>query len=419
MLDVRKTDLGVRKTVLDNGMTVLTCPMPEKSTAFVIFGTKFGSIDRCFTIDGKMVSVPAGTAHFLEHKLFENEGTDAFKLFARTGASSNAYTSFDRTCFVFSAADNFYESLRILLDFVREPYFTDETVAKEQGIIGEEIRMYDDSPNWQLLSGALDLMYRDHPIRDDIAGTEQSIAEITPQMLYDCYNAFYTADNMVISIAGNFDEDRVLDICRAGLSDMKRGVPVGVDCGEPVDVVKQSGSKQMPVAMKQFTFAYKEEPFSEDQYINELYLEMILYILAGSTSRLYSDMYDEGLINASFGFEILQGDDFMTVLFSGDSRDPEEVSRRIMKAVGAMKEKGIPKVRIEEARRLLLGDTVTMMDDPEACASEMAAAHFKKGSVYDKINAVCSAEKNLLEKILRGRLDCDKTVLFIIEPIES
>ncbi|MBR2805634.1 MAG: insulinase family protein [Oscillospiraceae bacterium] len=417
--DIRM-DLGIRKTVLDNGLTILTCPMPEKSSAFALFGTKFGSVDQHFMLDGREITVPSGTAHFLEHKLFENEDSDAFKLFARTGASSNAYTSYDRTCFVFQATDGFYDSLRILLSFVREPYFTKETIDKEQGIISEEIRMYSDSPVWQLLAGVLGLVYEKHPIREDIAGTEESIGRITPEMLYDCYNAFYTPDNMVLSIAGKFDEEKTIEICREALSDMKRRDSKKLPVREGCEVAVRSGSREMSVAMKQFSYAYKEKAFPvEKQYMSELYLEILLYIMAGSTSRLYGELYDDGLINSSFGFEILEGDDFMSVIFSGDSRDPEETVRRIEKAIEGFKRNGIPNVRVEEVRRLLLGDTVCCMDEPEAAASEMAAAYFKKGSVYDKISAVCAVNRQDLEKMLSEHFDSSKAALFIINPKES
>ena len=413
-------DFGIRETVLENGLTILTCPMEEKSSAFALFGTKFGSVDQHFLLNGREIRVPSGTAHFLEHKLFENEDSDAFELFARTGASSNAYTSYDRTCFIFSATDGFYDSLRILLGFVREPYFTKETIDKEQGIISEEIRMYDDSPGWQLMTGVLGLEYHNHPIKEDIAGTEQSIAEITPEMLYDCYNAFYTPENMVISIAGKFDEEKAIEICRECLSDMKNENSAKLKIAEDGSIARAFGTKDMSVAMKQFSYAYKEKAFpAEKQYMSELYLEMLLYIIAGSTSRLYGELYDDGLVNSSFGFEILEGEDFMTVIFSGDSRDPEETVKRIRNAIDRYRKNGIPENRIEEVKRLLLGDTVSVMDEPEAAASEMAGAYFKNGSVYDKINAVCSVNKEELENMLAEHFDSAKASLFVINPKES
>ena len=175
----------------DSGLTIYVYPKEGYSSTYAIFGTKYGSINNCFKVDnGETVSVPDGIAHYLEHKLFESEDGDAFSRYAKTGANANAYTSFDKTCYLFSCTDNFEESLEILLDFVQSPYFTKETVAKEQGIIGQEIKMYDDSPSWRVMFNMLMNMYKTHPVRIDIAGTVESIAKITPEYLYTCYNTY-------------------------------------------------------------------------------------------------------------------------------------------------------------------------------------------------------------------------------------
>ena len=177
--------------VLPSGLTVLVRPMPGYSGTHVIYATRFGSIDRDFRVDGREVHLPAGVAHFLEHKMFEDEDGDAFAKFAKTGANANAFTSFDRTCYLFTATEQLDESLDVLLGMVGRPYFTKQTIAKEQGIIGQEIKMYDDSADWRLITGLCECLYHSHPIRSDIAGTVESIAEITPEMLYDCCKAFY------------------------------------------------------------------------------------------------------------------------------------------------------------------------------------------------------------------------------------
>ena len=172
--------------VLPSGLTVLVRPMPGYSGTHVIYATRFGSIDRDFRVDGREVHLPAGVAHFLEHKMFEDEDGDAFAKFAKTGANANAFTSFDRTCYLFTATEQLDESLDVLLGMVSRPYFTEQTITKEQGIIGQEIKMYDDSADWRLITGLCECLYHSHPIRSDIAGTVESIAEITPEMLYDC-----------------------------------------------------------------------------------------------------------------------------------------------------------------------------------------------------------------------------------------
>ena len=199
------------KAELENGLTVYISEKPQYSSSYAIFGTKYGSIDTRFAKDdGEMIDVPEGIAHYLEHKLFEGEDGDAFSKYAKTGANANAFTSFDRTCYLFSCSDNFYENLDILLNFVQSPYFTEENVLKEQGIIGQEIRMYDDSPSWRVMFNLLENMYQNHPVRIDIAGTVESIAKIDADLLYKCYETFYNPANMFICIAGNIDADKTL-----------------------------------------------------------------------------------------------------------------------------------------------------------------------------------------------------------------
>ena len=183
-----------------SGLDIIICPKKDFNSSYALIGTHFGSINSKFIHNGKKVTVPDGTAHYLEHKLFESEEGDAFTLYAKTGASANAYTSFDVTCYLFSCTDKFDESLEILFDLIQSPYFTPETVAKEQGIIGQEIKMYQDSPEWKVTMNLLQALYHNHPINIDIAGTVETIAEITPEILYECYNSYYNLNNMVLCI---------------------------------------------------------------------------------------------------------------------------------------------------------------------------------------------------------------------------
>ena len=198
--------------VLSNGMRVLVRPMPGFSGIHAVCGTAFGSVDAAFELDGARIEVPAGTAHFLEHKMFESEEGDAFALYAATGASANAFTSFDKTCYLFTCTDRFEENLAILLGLVSKPYFTEQTIAKEQGIIGQEIKMYEDSPEWRLVFGVYRGLYGTHPVREDIAGTVQSIARLTPRLLYSCTDAFYSPGQLVLAVAGNVTLAQVLSL---------------------------------------------------------------------------------------------------------------------------------------------------------------------------------------------------------------
>ena len=230
--------VGCQSAVLESGLTVLVRPMPGYSSTYAIYGTRFGSIDLDFEVDGKTVHLPAGTAHFLEHKMFESEEGDAFARFAKTGASANAYTSFDKTCYLFSATDKVDENLDILLSMVNEPYFTEATIQKEQGIIGQEIKMYDDSPDWRVMTAIFGCLYQNHPIRHDIAGTVESIASITPDMLYDSCRAFYNPGNMVLAVAGNVTMEQVLAACERAKLPARPGSVRRIEADEPAAIAR-------------------------------------------------------------------------------------------------------------------------------------------------------------------------------------
>ena len=289
--------------VLPSGLTVLVRPMPGYSSTHVIFATKFGSIDRDFRLDGKEVHLPAGVAHFLEHKMFEDQDGDAFAKYAKTGANANAFTSFDRTCYLFTATQQLDESLDVLLGMVTHPYFTEQTIAKEQGIIGQEIKMYDDSPDWRLITGLFECLYHSHPIRSDIAGTVESIAEITPEMLYDSCRAFYAPDNMVLAAAGDTTMERVLAACaRHGLMEPRSTERVQrLWTPEPMTLVTTETTLKMPVSKPCFGLGFKEEPLPEGDLRTEALYDLILCCIVGGMSPLYRRLYDEGLVNPGFG----------------------------------------------------------------------------------------------------------------------
>ncbi|MBQ4094296.1 MAG: insulinase family protein, partial [Oscillospiraceae bacterium] len=302
---IRHEKLGEQyvKAVLENGLTVLVYEMPQKSSVSVQLSAAIGSVTKCFELDGQSIELPAGVAHFLEHKLFESEQGDAFTLFAKTGASANAFTSFDRTTYLFNTTINALQSLRILIRFVNAPHFTEQTVAKEQGIIGEEIRMYEDDPGWQLIFSLFRLLYKDLPINEDIAGSRESIAQITPQMLYDCCKAFYAPKNMVLAVAGNISAEDVLAVCEQEYAQIKteqhisRELPVD----EQQEIVAPFSTRSMEVAQRMFAMGYKEQPLAEaDRIRRETMMDMLLDLVAGESTEFYRELYEEGLINDSF-----------------------------------------------------------------------------------------------------------------------
>ena len=285
-----------------SGIRISVIPKPQFSSAAAYFGTKYGSIDTAFKTDenADYTVVPEGIAHYLEHKLFENEDCDAFERFSQTGAYANAYTSFDQTCYLFSCSNNFYDSLKILLDFVQDPYFTPETVQKEQGIIGQEISMYDDDPNWSVLFNLLRCLYKNHPVRIDIAGTVESIAQITPELLYSCYNTFYNLSNMFICIAGNVEPQKVFDICDEMLKDKPPVKIIRKPVDEPLEVVCRYTEHNLPVAAPLFAIGYKEAVMGEktlDERVAAYFIRMMLF---ANDSPLYKSCLTQSLLTIIF-----------------------------------------------------------------------------------------------------------------------
>ena len=314
-----------------SGLTILLYPKEHCSTAYAMFGTRYGSIDNCFQRSDEPApeSVPEGIAHYLEHKLFESEDGDAFARFAKTGANANAFTSFESTCYLFSCTDRLYESLEILLDFVQSPYFTEETVRKEQGIIGQEIKMYDDDPQWRVMFNYLKAMYHSHPIREDIAGTVESIAQITPELLYRCYNTFYNLGNMVLTLAGNFDQEKVLEVCDRMLKPSAPVTVTRVFSQEPDTIVSSKVEERLSVALPLFQFGFKEPDASKPRSEKDVATtEVLLETLASEASPLFRDLLNRGLVNeSSFAYEYFEGSGFATVIFSGSPTIPKRWPR--------------------------------------------------------------------------------------------
>ena len=407
----------------ESGLRVLICPKPELTGTYALFGTRYGSIDTRFRRAGEpdFADVPEGIAHFLEHKLFESEDGDAFTRFAATGASANAYTSFDRTCYLFFCSDRWEENLDILLDFVRHPYFTEDTVQKEQGIIGQEIRMYDDDPGWAVTFGLLQALYARHPVRINIAGTVESIAGIDADMLYRCYRTFYNPSNMFLCVAGPVDPDRILDKVDALLKDEK-GVTIerGV-FEEPDGVVTSSVTRQMAVAMPQFALGYKETP--DDGPLTSLRerveTDVLLRIVAGRSSRLYNDLLERGLINDAFSASFFTGHGYAVTLFEGESRDPEAVAAALEEEIGRLRREGIDEEAFKRAKNSLYGQNVMMYNSVERIAGALADCAMEGTDLFAVDEAYRAVTRRDLEERLKGRFDPGRRALSTVTPIKE
>ncbi|MCC8022878.1 MAG: insulinase family protein [Clostridiales bacterium] len=401
----------------DAGLKIYVMPKENYSTSYAIFGTKYGSIDTSFRRKGQeeFTTVPEGIAHFLEHKLFESEELDAFERYAETGASANAYTSFDRTCYLFSCSGNFAASLEILLDFVQNPYFTKETVEKEQGIIGQEIRMYEDVASWMVLFNLLRALYHEHPVRIDIAGTVESIADITDELLYACYHTFYHLNNMVLCVAGDVDVDEVVRICGKYL---KPSEPMEIERNsiqEPRDICKDKTEYSLAVSVPVFALGFKEacekpEPSLRDIIETNIMLECV----AGRTSQLYHRLLDAGLINTAFSSEYFTGNGYESILFDGESREPERVAEEIKKEIRRLKQVKIQGNIFESARRKLYGHEIMSYNNIEELANEIVSAHFSGYGLFDVLDMYRSVTLEDVNRRLARMLDERYSALSVV-----
>lgn len=402
----------------DSGLKIFVMEKPEYSGAFAMFGTKYGSVDTCFKLKGDKdyISVPEGIAHFLEHKLFESEELDAFERFSKTGANANAFTSFDRTCYIFQCTGCFKENLEILLDFVKSPYFTEETVQKEQGIIGQEIRMYQDNPDWQVLFNLLRGIYHNNPVRIDIAGTIESISNINAELLYSCYNTFYNLSNMALSVAGNVTKDEVIAIADKMLKKEDKKEFRQVIPNEPESVAQAYIEEALGVDIEKFALGFKENHAEPVRTAKEtLLMNIALEVIAGNVSPLYSRLMDEGLINTSFGKEYFTGRGFSLPIFTGESHSPEKVKDEIIKEIDSIKNKGISDDDFSVAIKKLYGAEVNRYNDVDDLAGNMLDSYFNGSELFENMTLYKSITKAEVEKTIINSFDKDNCCLSVIK----
>ena len=396
----------------DTGLKIFVYPKTGYSSTYAIFGTDYGSIDA----DG----IPNGTAHFLEHKLFESDEVDAFQLFAQTGANANAYTTFDRTCYLFSCGDNFRENLKILLDFVTHPYFTEDTVRKEQGIIGQEIRMYQDEPSWQVLFNLLRAAYQKHPVRIDIAGTVESIADITADMLYSCIDKFYSLGNMALACVGNTSVEEVLAVVDEVLgTDKASGARVTRHFDEPYEVGQAYIEEHMAVAMPQFALGFKEPTYDERPSLREKILStLILDCVFGETTEFYNKLLNDGYISPNFGGEYFTGPGFRLTMFTGDSCEPQYVAEEIKLRIKDVIANGIDKEDFERTRRSHYGRAIMDYNDIDGLANELVLSSFEGFKLFDEIDVYKSITLEEANERLKKQFDVNNCTLSVVLPKE-
>lgn len=401
-----------------SGFKIFVYPKEKYSSTYAVFGTKYGSIDTCFKKEGEkdFTEVPEGIAHFLEHKLFESEELDAFARYAKTGASANAYTSFDKTCYLFQCSGNFEDSLEILLDFVSNPYFTEQTVQKEQGIIGQEIRMYEDEPGWESLFVLLRAMYHNHPVRIDIAGTVESISNITADLLYECYDTFYNPANMALAVAGNVTVEQVLKIADKMLKPKQSKKVERKFQIEPENVVKNYDERHLSVAMPIFAIGFKENVKTPERTLKESMVSNILLdILAGSTSSLYEEMLKDNLINTTFDTEYFEGYGYSAHIFNGESADPEKVRERINEEISRVMENGVDSETFQRIKKKHYGSLIMDFDSIDSIGNSLISAYFNNEGIYDQLKLLESITVEDVNNRLRTAFNIENSSMSVIK----
>lgn len=357
-----------------SGLEIRVVPKEGYDSAYALFAVKYGSIDTFVgNGDGSYSPIPEGTAHFLEHKLFESEELDAFQLFAKTGAYANAYTSFEQTAYLFKGSTNIETSLGYLLNFVQNPYFTAETVQKEQGIIGQEIRMYQDVPDWVVMFNLLKCLYKDHPVRIDIAGTQESISHIDDVLLYKLYETYYNPSNMVLCIAGNVKPEEVFEQVDKAIIREKKEVPERKFEIDSPEAFSKYIEKKLPVGRKQFLLGFKERLTKPMLSLkDEIATDILLDIMIGKSSPFFKKLIDEGLVEMDFGGSLFNGYGFSSIMIGGACDEPEKVSGMIKEEIYRTKRDGIDEVAFERARRKVYGRNVMCYNDiDDICNGQM------------------------------------------------
>mgnify|MGYP000014796989 FL=1 len=391
-----------------SGLRVYVFPK-KMSASYALFATRYGSLENSFKLatDAGFTTVPAGIAHFLEHKMFENEdGTDTFERFGKTGANANAFTSFDKTAYLFSSTDNFYPSLEILLDFVTHPYFTPETVQKEQGIIAQEIRMYEDNPDTRLYYETLRAMYEKNDVRIEIAGTVESISEITADLLYKCYYTFYNLHNMVLCVCGDVDADRVRHVLDKVLTEAPRQEIVRRYYEEKKTVFKPRTEMHMQVARPQFAIGVKDGDIPSDPLAfakKDFGMKILNEILFGSSTAFYNDMYERGILNSKFACEYDSAKTFAYDYISGETDDPDAFFAAFKQYIEDCKQKPIDEDAFLRAKRSVYADFVRLFDSTEDIASELVFNALLDVDLFDNIGVIDAIDASYVEKLLH---DC-------------
>ena len=411
--------------VLPNGLTVYLLPKNDYHKTYGLFSTNYGSIDNEFIPYGsdKKIKVPDGIAHFLEHKLFEKEDGDVFQLFGQQGASANAFTSFTKTSYLFSTTDQVEKNLTTLLDFVQAPYFTEETVNKEKGIIGQEIQMYEDDPNWRMFFGILNNLYPEHPLHIDIAGTVESIEAITADDLYTCYRTFYQPSNMVLFVVGKLEPEKLMELIRTNQNAKDFPPAQKIERYFPDnngDIIAKS-SMRSAITRDKFVLGIKGLDVlpaeGKESLRYKTALNLLFQLLLGNTSQNYLKMYNDGLIDDSFGFEFSLDREFHFADFSGDTDQPEKAAEKVKEILLHFEEdQELSEENLTLLKKKMLGQYFQTLNSLEYIANQFTQSLFGDQTLFDLPEIIESIQLADVLKVGRSFIKEEAFSEFYMQP---
>ncbi len=402
---------------LSNGLKVIVIPKKTQKK-YIIWGVNYGSIDHKFMVGNKEITLPDGIAHYMEHKLFEQEnGTNSLDVLSSMGVNANAYTTNNHTAYLFEDNNNkFWEGLDEFMNYVQNPYFTDENVEKERGIIEQEIMMYDDYPDWKLYMNAMKAMYHKNPINIDVAGTKETIAEITKEKLYEAYQAFYRPDKMAIVVCGDFEPEKVIQEIekRMTLENAKETV-IRIYEDEPEEIVKDKMEAEMNISMPLFMIGYKDTNLCENQIKKDLALDIIFNILIGDSTKLYQSLYEEGILQSEPTFIYENSKIYSHVLIQGQSQEYNDVISKLEEGIEDLKKNGIQDEEFERIKKKLYGEFVKSYNDAGNIATSFVQNYFRDINPLDYFEEFKGLDKEYVMQILNMVFQKDKKVVSIVK----
>jgi len=422
--EFERIDETVYEYTHESGLKAFLIQKKGYSKKFAAFATRFGSVNNKFVIPGEtsVTNVPDGTAHFLEHKLFEQKDGSVMDKFSKLGSNPNAYTSFAQTVYLFSCTDGFSENFRLLLDFVQNPYITDESVEKEKGIIGQEIMMYRDNPGWRSFFNLLEAFYFENPVKIDIAGSIESIGQINRETLYKCFNTFYHPSNMVLCIVGDVNhedtfrqiEERIVKTDR--MPEIKTVFPQ-----EPESVKQHYIEQSLSVSMPMFQMGFKDVDWERkgiESLKREIAVKMLLEALMGRSSRLYDELYGKGLINSTFEYDYTIEESFAFSTFGGESSNPEEVRDRLISEIESCKKSGIDRSTFERIKKVMYGRFIRQLNSVERISHTFLSVYFRDINMFEYPDVCDRITYDYVWDLFNRHFNPDRLCLSVIKPVK-